>query len=361
MKYSAEEKACIWLSVTPGISALKRQVLLDNYDSLAELYDQFDTYRDEVVDLVGQAIYDRLLLSHDDGSIDNELDALDRLGAVAITLHSADYPKLLAEIQQPPVVLYCQGDIQMLRGLCLAVVGTRNPSRYGQDVTQNFVADLCTNGITIVSGMARGVDAIAHRTALQYNKPTIGVLPCGIDKVYPAENVELYAQMKEKALLVTEYPSGSRVQQFTFVERNRIISGLSRGVLVTEAGEKSGSMLTVGHALEQSRDIYAVPGNIYSKTSMGTNKILKDMQGALVTNAFDILECYQIAVDQGPVCSLQLDIIEEQIVEALQQEDKHIEQLIQLTGLTVSQLAPVLTKLELMGLLHKLSGNYYGV
>ena len=360
MEYSAWDKGCIWLSVTKGLGVSRRQKLMDNYQ-LDELYLHVEEWKEELVDLLDEEHYNRLLASRKEGLVDKEIEALDRIGGVALCWGSDRYPTALNDLPQPPVVMYAQGDLSLLEERALAVVGTRNITRYGRDVTQNFVGDLVTNGFCIVSGLARGVDSVAHRTALSFDKPTIGVLPCGLDQVYPAENKELYDQMRVRALLVSEYTMGTKVQQFTFVERNRIIAALALGVLVTEAGEKSGACLTVGHALEMGRDVFVVPGNIYSKASMGANKLIKDMQGAIVTSAYDILEEYNVAVEQEPVTQMQLDFVENQIVEALQEGDKHIEELIKLTGLSVSQLGPVLTKLELVGLLHKVAGNYYGI
>lgn len=359
--YTEQEKGYIWLSLTPKMTPVRRGRILDFTDDLPDLMANFESYKEDVIAMVGEEVYRNMLsvlLSH---GVDKEISALEERGAVAVTMASDDYPEGLREIAQPPLVLYCKGNLSLLCGNNLAVVGTRAITRYGRDVTQNFVADLATNGFCIVSGLARGVDTVAHRTALQYDRPTVGVLPCGLDKVYPAENKELFEQIAEHGLLVSEYPLGTTVQQYTFVERNRIISALSRGVLVTEAGEHSGASITVSHALEQAKDVFVVPGNIYSKASIGTNNMLKTLQGAMVTNAYDILEYYHVAIDQGPLCNIQLDIIESQIVGALEDGDKHIEQLLALTGLTVSTLTPILTKLELMGMLKKLSGNYYGI
>ncbi|MBO4534735.1 MAG: DNA-processing protein DprA [Clostridia bacterium] len=360
MDYTLWDKGCILLSVTPSLGVARRQKLMDNY-AMDELYLHVEEWTDELTELLDEDHYARLLKARQEDAVGKELEALDRLGAVALTWGGERYPACLNDLDQPPIALYAQGDLSLLATRTLAVVGTRNITRYGRDVTQNFVADLVTNGFCIVSGLARGVDSVAHRTALSYEKPTIGVLPCGLDVVYPAENKDLYAQMRDQALLVSEYPMGTHVQQFTFVERNRIIAALSLGVLVTEAGDKSGACLTVGHALELGRDVFVVPGNIYSKASIGANKLIKDMQGAIVTSSYDILEVYHVAVEQGPVTDMQLDIVETQIIEALQEGDKHIEELIKLTGLNVSELGPVLTKLELIGLLHKVAGNYYGI
>ena len=360
MEYSLWDKGCILLSVTSNLGVSRRQKLMDAF-SLDELYLHVEDWQEELVELLDEDHYARLLAARKEDFVGKELEALDKMGAVALSWGGERYPQCLNDLPQPPVVLYAQGNLSLLDTRTLAVVGTRNITRYGRDVTQNFVADLVTNGFCIVSGMARGVDSVAHRTALSYDKPTIGVLPCGLDKVYPAENKDLYDQMRDKALLVSEYPLGTHVQQFTFVERNRIIAALSLGVLVTEAGDKSGACLTVGHALEIGRDVFVVPGNIYSKASIGANKLIKDMQGAIVTSSYDILEVYHLALEQPPVTDMQLDIVESQILEALQEGDKHIEELIRLTGLNVSDLGPVLTKLELIGLLHKVAGNYYGI
>ena len=358
--YSNLQKAYIWLSLTPKMTPVRRQKLMEYSPELDELYLNFESHRADVVALLDQEVYDLLLKTILLRRVDKELEGLQKIGAVALTMADEDYPQVLREIAQPPMALYCKGDLTLLEGRNIAVVGTRNITRYGRDVTENIVADLVTHGFCIVSGLARGVDTVAHRTALSYDKLTVGVLPCGLDKVYPAENKDLFREIAEKGLLVSEYPLGTTVQQFTFVERNRIISALAMGVLVTEAGEKSGALITANHAIEQGHDVFAVPGNIYSKASVGANNLLKSMQGAMVTSAYDILENYQIAVDQGTPCDIQLDIVEAQILEALEDEDRHIEELMALTHLTVSELTPVLTKLELMGLVKKLSGNYFG-
>lgn len=360
--YSFAEQAYIWLSLTPNMTPTRRAKLLECYEGEMEmLYTRYMQYKEQVAQLLGQEMADRMQSVLDEHKVGKEIDALEAMGATAVTMASAAYPHSLFDLAQPPLVLYCKGDLSYLQSNNLAVVGTRAITRYGKDVTENFVADLCTNGFVIVSGLARGVDTVAHRTALRYERPTVGVMPCGLDKVYPAENKDLFAQVAQTGLLVSEYPLGTAVQQFTFIERNRIISALSRGVLVTEAGEHSGACITVNHALEQGRDVFVVPGNIYSKASVGSNNLLKSMQGALVTTSYDILEYYHVAVDQGPVSAMQLDVVESQIIEALEQGDKHIEELIQLTSLTVSQLTPILTKLELIGMLRRLSGNYFGI
>ena len=358
--YTSLQKAYIWLSLTPKMTPIRRRKLMEYAPRLDQLMADLESHRADVVDLVGQEVYDLLLRTILMRLVDKEIEGLERLGAVALCYEDEDFPEALREIDQPPMVLYCKGDLTLLEGRNLAVVGTRNITRYGRDVTESIVADLVTHGFCIVSGLARGVDTVAHRTALNYDRLTVGVLPCGLDKVYPAENKDLYREIAEKGLLVSEYPLGTTVQQFTFIERNRIISALSMGVLVTEAGEKSGALITANHAIEMGRDVFVVPGNIYSKASVGANNLLKSMQGAMVTSAYDILENYQIAVDKGTPCDIQLDIVETQILSAVEEGDKHIEELMALCDMTVSELTPILTKLELMGLVKKLSGNYFG-
>ena len=358
--YTDLQKGYIWLSLAPKMTPIRRRRIMEYEPRLDLLMQHFESCRADLEPLVGEEAYEALLETLLLRKIDKEIEGLQSLGAVAVTYADDDFPADLRELEQPPMVLYCKGDLTLLAGRNIAVVGTRSITRYGRDVTQNMVADLATNGFCIVSGLARGVDTVAHRTALSYERLTIGVLPCGLDKVYPAENKELYEQIAACGLLVTEYPLGTTVQQYTFVERNRIIAALSMGVLVTEAGEKSGANITVNHALEQGKDVFCVPGNIYSKASVGTNSLLKSMQGAMVTTAYDILEYYHVAVDQGPTCDIQLDIVEAQIMDALEEGDKHIEELLALTQMTVSTLTPILTKLELMGLVKKLNGNYFG-
>ncbi len=359
MNYNGREKALIWLAVQEIASGkkLKLQSLCDIYG----LWRRIDAYRDNVISIVGEEHYKILKSTASAEAADKFISEMDKAGIRAITLESELYPSCLKEIHNPPLTLFAKGRIELLESRCFAVVGTREPTRYGREVTESFVRELVEKGFTIVSGMARGIDTVAHKVALAAGKPAIGVLGSGLDKVYPADNRALFQEVVEKGLLISEYKLGTGVQQYYFPERNRIISGISEAVLVPEAGVNSGSLITVNHAFDQGRNVYIVPGNIYSKASMGANERLKMCQGAITTCVNDIFIDMNIAPNVEIKSEMQLDFIEAQILSALEKEELHIERLIELTGLSIVQLSPLLSRLELLGIIKKLYGNYYGV
>ena len=206
-------------------------------------------------------------------------------GAVAITLPDDRYPARLREIYDPPVVLFARGRLELLGSLMLAVVGTRRATPYGLAATERLAGDLARAGLTIVSGMARGIDTAAHKAALAAGAPTVAVLGCGIDIVYPTENRRLAEQIVERGLLLSEFPMGTPAYPQNFPIRNRIISGLSVGVLVVEGAQYSGSAITARLALDQGREVFAVPGNITSRMSWGPNLLIK--QGAKLVQDFN--------------------------------------------------------------------------
>jgi DNA processing protein len=209
-------------------------------------------------------------------------------GVLLISCHDPRYPASLRELYDPPLVLFAKGDLNLLDTVKLGIVGTRRPTPYGLAVTERIAADLAAAGLTIVSGMARGIDSVAHNAALRVEGATIAVFGCGLDIIYPAENRSLAAQIAEKGLLLSEYPMGTPGHPQNFPIRNRIISGMSVGVLVAEGAQYSGSAITAKLAMEQGREVFAIPGNITSKMSWGTNLLIK--QGAkLVQSAEDIL------------------------------------------------------------------------
>lgn len=208
-----------------------------------------------------------------------------------INIADEEYPESLKKIYQPPKSLYCKGNIALLKQKnILAIIGCRDYSEYGKKVAINFAYELSKRGIVIVSGGARGIDSFSHKGCIMAGKETIAVLGNGIDYIYPPENKKLEEEiLKNNGLIISEYPLGIKPSKYTFPARNRIISGLSNGVLVVEAKEKSGSLITIDFALEQGKNVYAIPGDITRKNTIGTNEIIK--QGAkLVNNINDILE-----------------------------------------------------------------------
>jgi DNA processing protein len=284
-----------------------------------------------------------------------------------VTFTSSDYPKSLFEITDPPPFLYVCGE---LRGheTSVAIVGSRRATSYGLMATTRLSEALASHGIAVVSGMARGVDTAAHKGALAVGGRTIGVLGCGIDKIYPPENKGLFNDMARKGALVSEFPLGTLPLAENFPRRNRIISGLSRGVLVVEATENSGSLITAQCALEQGRDVYAVPGSIAFASSRGCNRLIK--QGAkLVDCVEDILEelpGFGVTGDssqQKPneARSFALTPREAAIYELLARSPLHIDDIIAQTELTAAEVSSMLLHLELKGAITPLPGTHYAI
>ncbi|MBP6885733.1 MAG: DNA-processing protein DprA [Candidatus Pacebacteria bacterium] len=275
----------------------------------------------------------------------------------------ASYPELLAQIADPPEQLYIRGNQALLDSFCFAVVGTRKASDYGLHVTDEMVGALATNGLTIVSGLAMGIDAAAHRATLKAKGKTIAVFGTGVDdaSIYPSDHVKLAHEiLHHDGLLVSEYPPGTHGQVFTFPARNRIISGLSRGVLVVEADRKSGSLITANCALDQNRDVFAVPGSIYWPRSIGSNLLIQ--QGARpVLNATDILESYKLRQVALPEQVLSTsDPVQECILALLREHGPlHTEELATRSGTSISLVLSALTLLELRDIIHHQGSGIY--
>jgi len=245
----------------------------------------------------------------------------------------------------------------------VAVVGTRRASAYGREVTRRLVSDLARSGITIVSGLARGIDGVAHRTALEAGGRTIAVLGCGVDLVYPPEHLDLARRIVEHGALVSEYPLGTPPEAGNFPPRNRIISGLSLGVLITEAGRGSGAIITADYAAEQGRDIFAVPGSILSATSGGTNRLIQDGAKVVLETA-DILRELNLTMVAEQSQARQLlptTEIEALILACLSAEPTHVDEVGQASGLPIAQVTSTLALMELKGLVRQAGGMKYVV
>lgn len=298
--------------------------------------------------------------------VDTEIQNLKRLGFKLVSIIDKEYPKNLGKIYYPPSILYLHGEIQAGDELAIAIIGTRAADRYGRLVAEGFASELASIGITIVSGMARGIDAIAHAAALKSGGRTIAVLGSGLDVIYPPENNNLYNQIAENGAVLSELPLGSDPDAVNFPKRNRIISGLSLGVLVIQASEKSGSLITASFALEQNREVFAVPGNIGSKLSRGTNRLIKS--GAkLVDSVEDILSEVNAFRRLKPTES-PIDIAH--ILEKLNKDGKrifsivnskpiHIDDIITQSGFEPHRVLSILLSLELEGLITQLPGKMF--
>jgi DNA processing protein len=295
-------------------------------------------------------------------SLDAEMDRLERHKVKALPCDSAAYPQRLKEIYDFPAVLYVRGDLLAEDECCLAVVGTRRATVYGRQVTEEIVSDLSRNKVTIVSGLAKGIDSVAHRAAIEADGRTVAIFASGLDIVYPAENASLAREIMEHGSLISEHPLGTRPKADNFPRRNRIMSGLSLGVLVVEAGESSGALITANQALEQNRDVFAVPGSILSPASRGTNHLIQ--QGAkLVRNCADILEELNLAavmtqqLEMRPLTST--DATELSLLKLLSREPVHIDEICRNSGLAAPLVSSTLTVMELEGKVKQVGGMHY--
>jgi len=293
---------------------------------------------------------------------ETRFDQMTAAGIRVVTWDEEAYPAMLRHIHNPPYVLYYRGQIDCLAGTAIALVGSRLASYYGKNTARKLGRELAARGIVVVSGLARGIDSEAHRGALETGQ-TVAVLGCGLDVVYPPENKKLYSEIADNGAVVSEFPCHIGPEPGNFPMRNRIISGLCRGVVVIEAQEKSGALITADFALEQGRDVFAVPGPINSKSSVGTNNLIK--QGAkLVSSLEDIIEEYEDVAStlSGELAQPVLPLLsreENQILESIENDPGHFDYLLERTGLNIGQLSTLLLQLELRGIITALPGNYY--
>jgi len=296
-------------------------------------------------------------------SLDEEMEKLERNGVKVFTYHDEGYPARLKEIYDYPPVIYVRGDLLPEDEWCLAVVGTRRATVYGRQVTEEVVTDLARNKITIVSGLARGIDSVAHKSALEAGGRTIAIFACGLDRVYPAENAELARRIMQQGAIISEYPLGTKPRADNFPRRNRIMSGLSLGVLVIEAGETSGAMITANLALEQNREVFAIPGSVLSPASKGTNHLIQE--GAkLVRDYTDILEELNLtAVAQQIEMKDMLPETDTEslLLKQLGAEPVHIDEVCRLSGLPVSEVSSTLAMMELKGLVKQVGAMNYSL
>ena len=294
---------------------------------------------------------------------DGEMELLERAGVRAVSWHDDEYPAALKEIYDPPPVLYYKGAFAPEDTCGVAVVGTRRASAYGREACAYLVRDLAAAGVTVVSGLARGVDAIAHTTALDSGGRTIAVMGTGVDVIYPADHKQLAARIAETGALVSEYPLGVRPDSRNFPRRNRLLSGLSLGVLVVEAPMDSGVMHTVRFALEQGRDVFAVPGSIFSPTSLGANRLVQD--GAkLVTDAADILEELNVMRLDQPALPGFMPLpppegVEAEVLQHIGAEPIHIDEVRRQSALPVADVSSTLSLLEIKGLVKQVGAMRY--
>jgi DNA processing protein len=361
----------IALSFVTGVGSRTAALLLDRFGSPAACFDanraaleSAGLKRESIDALKSAAPFDRA---------DREIETLASLGARAITLENEDYPRLLRETYDPPIVLYSLGDLsRALSHPAVAIVGSRRCSTYGKNVAEMLARDLASRGVTVVSGLARGIDTAAHRGAIAGRGLTVAVMGTGLDELYPKENHKLASQIIGQGALVTEFPTATPPVSQNFPFRNRVISGLALGVLVVEGAERSGSLITARMAYEQGRDVFAVPGNITSSKSFGPNYLIKD--GAkLVQTWRDVVEEFPLDLksailaseckseaDQMSFDEVALSEAEKKILRLIKpDEPAHIDWLIEKSGLSSGELMSALLNLEMTDRIRQLPGKKF--
>ena len=289
------------------------------------------------------------------------LDKIIHQGIKIITWEEPEYPPLLKQIDQPPPVLYVKGEINRQDEWSIAIVGTRRITAYGRQVTGELSRFLAQNGITVVSGLARGVDSVAHEACLANGGRTIGILGSGVDRIYPPEHTALAERIMQQGAIVSDYAPGTPPDGVNFPPRNRIISGLSLATIVVEAGEGSGALITANFAAEQGRDVFAVPGNIYAPQSRGTNRLIQQ-GGRPLMDFSEILESIHLKhapQQQSLRLVLPADEVEADIMGNLSHEPMHIDEIKQVCGLPIDKVSATLAMMELKGMVRHVGGMNY--
>jgi DNA processing protein len=302
-----------------------------------------------------------LLRARDSLDLESELERLERAGVRVITWQDADYPRNLRQVYNAPPVLYVRGSIEKRDEWAVSVVGTRRASVYGKEAARMMGDGLARAGVTVVSGLARGIDAMSHRTCLDAGGRTIAVLGCGVDVIYPRQNARLAAEIVERGAMVSEYPLGTRPEASNFPPRNRIISGLTLGTVVVEADLGSGALITADFAAEQGREVFAVPGSVFAKGSRGTNQLIQ--QGAkMVCTVADVLEELNLTMvsEQAQARAvIPENETEALLLEHLSAEPVHVDALGRAVKMPIARVSSTLALLELKGIVRQVGGMNY--
>ena len=366
------EASLSWLALTltPGIAARLSARLLREYGSPEGVFRAPLTGIEacNVPAPAAQAIFKKQLFWR----AEKEVDALRKVGGKLVNWKEPEYPQALLQIYDPPVLLYVRGDAQVLNSPSLSIVGTRRPTVYGSQMAERMGRDLASRGLTIVSGLARGIDAIAHQGATAVGGRAIGVLGTGIDVCYPKENKKLYEKVLERGAIVSEFPTGSHPAPENFPVRNRIIAGMPLGVVIVEGKQYSGSLITARLAMEFGREVFGVPGNVTQEVSFAPNLLIK--QGAkLVTNAEDVIEelptpvraalvkAEAVETEQRNLLLVDgLSPVQRKLYELLSaEESRHIDDIVDISGLNSSEVLATLFDLEMQGIVRQLPGKQF--
>jgi DNA processing protein len=357
-----DKKFWIGFNLIKGIGAVRMQALIQYFGDLE------DAWKASPLDLaqagLGKKLIERVIQAREGVDLEKLWDKIQTQGIKILTWQDESYPQRLKEIDQPPPVLYIRGEYLPDDLYAVAIVGTRRVTPYGRQITEELSAFLAANNITVISGLARGVDAIAHQTTLKAGGRSIGVLGSGVDKIYPPEHRALAEQMIERGAIISDYVPGTPPDASNFPPRNRIISGLSLAVVVIEAGETSGALITAEFAAEQGREIFAVPGSILAPQSKGTNKLIQN--GALpllsVNDLMQALDLTRAGEHKAARKIIPADETEARLMNVLGNEPLHVDEIRNQAELPIEKVSAALALMELKGMVRQVGGmNYVAV
>lgn len=359
-----ERNILIWLN-SLGIGNSNIGKITEYFYDLRDLWQCSDTQIYGMTNL-RKAVKEKIIKNRTDQNIQELFRNIAKGNISIITIYDENYPTGLKYIDDNPKVLYVRGEVREDNELSIAIVGSRKATSYGKWACEKFTKELVDMDVTIISGLASGIDTIAHRTALDHGGRTIGVLGNGIDVVYPKRNRSLYSEMEEKNSIISEFPLGTQPLAFNFPQRNRIISGIAKGVIVIEAQEKSGSLITAHHALDQGKDVFALPGNINSIFSGGTNRLIKDGAKPLLDIEDIIEEIYELkerikSINKDEIDYSNYSETEIKIIKVLEEGPTHSDTIAYKTGIDISTINSILTILELKGVLREISSSIFTI
>jgi len=358
-------RSLLKLSMVTGIGAARLRSLVNHFGNPESVLSATERELTEV-DGIDRALARRITSERDfEEEIQLQLSRLNKSDARIVTFWDKEFPENLKKIYDPPVMLFVRGQLSSSDKYSIAVVGTRNPTSYGKHVAERFSAELAEHGIVVVSGLARGVDTVAHVTTVRSGGTTIAILGSGVDVIYPSENKRLAEQILESGAIISEYYMGSKPDAVNFPRRNRIISGISLGTIIIETDVNGGAMITASFALDQNREVFAVPGQVFERKSRGTSKLIKEGRAKLVEDISDVVEELRyklrpILRDQPKTqTKLQLSIFEQKIFDALSDEPVHVDLLAEKCKMPISDILVQLLGLELKGVVKQLPGKYF--
>jgi DNA processing protein len=355
----SEKRYWVGFNLVKGVGAARMRLLLDAFGDAQNAW-QAPAEALRAAGL-GQKTLETFLKIRSSLSLDLVWERIQAQGITVLTWEDENYPQRLSEIPQPPPVLYLRGDLLAEDAWAVAIVGTRRITSYGRQAAEEMAANLARSGITIVSGLAHGVDTIAHQAALQASGRTLAVLGSGVDRIYPPENRRLADQIIQQGALLSDYAPGTAPDSANFPPRNRIISGLARAVIVVEAGKSSGALITAAFAAEQGREVFALPGGIYAPQSVGTNLLIQ--QGARpylnYQDVLEVLNLAQVSEHREARAVLPADALEARLYSVLTNEPLHVDEIRMQTDLPIEKVSATLVMMELKGLVHQVGGMQY--